>query len=111
MKAAVLSAVGGPITIEDIPTPSPKASEVLVRVAACGVCHTDLHVIKGEVQFPLPCVLGHEISGVVEAVAADVKTAQPGDAVVFSFIMPSGGIPYLLRGRDDLFETFFAMNR
>jgi S-(hydroxymethyl)glutathione dehydrogenase/alcohol dehydrogenase len=68
MKAAVLSAVGGPITIEDIPTPSPKAGEVLVRVAACGVCHTDLHVVKGEVQFPLPCVLGHEISGVVEAV-------------------------------------------
>ena len=72
MKAAVLSAVGGPIIIEDIPTPVPKAGEVLVRVVACGVCHTDLHVVKGEVQFPLPCVLGHEISGVVEEVAPDV---------------------------------------
>ena len=78
MKAAVLSVIGGPITIEEIPTPTPKAGEVLVRVAACGVCHTDLHVVKGEVQFPLPCVLGHEISGVVEAVAPDVQTVQPG---------------------------------
>ena len=59
MKAAVLSVIGGPITIEDIPMPSPKVGEVLVRVAACGVCHTDLHVVKGEVPFPLPCVLGY----------------------------------------------------
>src|SRR2546425_5230839 len=111
MRAAVLAALGGPLTIEDIPTPAPQAGEVLVRVAACGVCHTDLHVIKGEVQFPLPCVLGHEISGVVEAVAADVKTTQPGDAVVCSFIMPCGVCHYCVRGRDDLCETFFAMNR
>jgi S-(hydroxymethyl)glutathione dehydrogenase/alcohol dehydrogenase len=111
MKAAVLSAIGGPITIEDIPTPSPKAGEVLVRVVACGVCHTDLHVVKGEVQFPLPCVLGHEISGVVETVAPDVKTVQPGDTVVCSFIMPCGVCHYCVRGRDDLCETFFAMNR
>ena len=58
------------------PPPSPKTGEVFVRVAACGVCHTDLHVVKGEVKFPLPCVLGHEISGVVEAVAPDVQTAR-----------------------------------
>src|SRR5262249_37331971 len=111
MKAAVLSAVGGPITIEDIPTPSPKAGEALVRVAACGVCHTDLHVVKGEVQFPLPCVLGHEISGVVEMVAPDVKTVQPRGAVVCRFIMPFGGCQYCVRGRGDLCETFFAMYR
>jgi len=111
MKAAVLSAVGGPIAIEDISTPSPKASEVLVRVTACGVCHTDLHVVKGEVQFPLPCVLGHEISGVVEEVGPEVTTMQRGDAVVCSFIMPCGVCHYCVRGRDDLCETFFAMNR
>jgi S-(hydroxymethyl)glutathione dehydrogenase/alcohol dehydrogenase len=111
MKAAVLSAIGGAITIEDIPQPSPQSGEVLVRVAACGVCHTDLHVVKGEVQFPLPCVLGHEISGVVEAIAPDVTTIQPGAAVVCSFIMPCGVCQYCVRGRDDLCETFFAMNR
>jgi succinate semialdehyde reductase (NADPH) len=111
MKAAVLSQVGGRLTLEEIPRPSPKASEVLIKVAACGVCHTDLHVIKGEVKFPLPCVLGHEISGVVEEVAPDVKTTQPGKAVVCSFIMPCGVCDYCVRGRDDLCETFFAMNR
>lgn len=111
MKAAVLSQVGGRLTLEEIPKPSPKAGEVLIKVAACGVCHTDLHVIKGEVKFPLPCVLGHEISGVVAEVAPDVKTAQPGDAVVCSFIMPCGVCYYCVRGRDDLCETFFAMNR
>ncbi len=111
MKAAVLSQMGGRLAIEAIPTPQPKAGEVLVKVAACGVCHTDLHVIKGEVKFPLPGVLGHEISGVVEAAAADVKTVRPGDAVVCSFIMPCGVCHFCVRGRDDLCETFFAMNR
>jgi succinate semialdehyde reductase (NADPH) len=111
MKAAVLSEVGGHIAIEEIPKPSPKAGEVLIKVAACGVCHTDLHVIKGEVKFPVPCVLGHEISGFVEEVAPNVKTVRPGDAVVCSFIMPCGMCYYCVRGRDDLCETFFAMNR
>jgi succinate semialdehyde reductase (NADPH) len=111
MQAIVLSEVGGQLTLEEIPRPQPRAGEVLVKVAACGVCHTDLHVIKGEVQFPLPCVLGHEISGVVEEVSADVKAVQAGDAVVCSFIMPCGVCHYCVRGRDDLCETFFAMNR
>lgn len=111
MKAAVLSTVGGPIRIEEIPTPVPQAGEVLVRVTACGVCHTDLHVVKGEVAFPVPCVLGHEISGVVESVAPDVASVQAGAEVVCSFIMPCGVCHYCVRGRDDLCETFFAMNR
>jgi succinate semialdehyde reductase (NADPH) len=111
MHAAVLSEVGGHLAIEEIPIPQPKAGEVLVKVAACGVCHTDLHVIKGEVTFPLPCVLGHEISGVVEDAAAAVPTVQPGALVVCSFIMPCGVCQYCVQGRDDLCETFFAMNR
>jgi succinate semialdehyde reductase (NADPH) len=111
MKASVLSDIGGHLTIEDIPMPQPHAGEVLVRVTSCGVCHTDLHVIKGEVAFPIPCVLGHEIAGVVAEVAPDVTTVQPGDAVVCSFIMPCGRCDYCARGRDDLCATFFAMNR
>jgi S-(hydroxymethyl)glutathione dehydrogenase/alcohol dehydrogenase len=111
MKAVVLSEVGGRLDIEEIPIPQPQAGEVLVKVVACGVCHTDLHVIKGEVAFPLPCVLGHEISGVIEAVAPDVKAVRPGAAVVCSFIMPCGVCHYCVQGRDDLCETFFAMNR
>jgi S-(hydroxymethyl)glutathione dehydrogenase/alcohol dehydrogenase len=111
MKAAVLPAVGAPLAIEEIPVPRPKADEVLVKVAACGVCHTDLHVIKGEVKFPVPCVLGHEISGRVESVGPGVSHVKPGDPVVASFIMPCGRCGFCARGRDDLCETFFAMNR
>ncbi len=111
MKAAVLPAVGAPIVIEDLPRPRPKAGEVLVKVTACGVCHTDLHVVKGEVKFPVPCVLGHEISGIVEELGPRTGGVKPGDAVVCSFIMPCGRCAYCARGRDDLCETFFAMNR
>jgi S-(hydroxymethyl)glutathione dehydrogenase/alcohol dehydrogenase len=111
MKAAVLRTVGQPLVIEDIPIPRPRAEEVLVKVAACGVCHSDLHVAKGELKFPVPCVLGHEISGVVEEIGPGVKGLKPGDAVVSSFILPCGRCPSCARGRDDLCETFFAMNR
>ena len=111
MKAAILSQVGSPLVIEDIPVPKPRAGEVLVRVVSCGVCHTDLHVVKGEVKFPIPAVLGHEIAGVVEEVAPDVRTVKPGDKVVGTFIMPCGWCSYCARGRDDLCETFFSLNR
>src|SRR5438105_9557642 len=111
MRAAVLSALGGPLTIEDIPTPAPQAGEVLVRVAACGVCHTDLHVIKGEVSFPMPCVLGHEISGTIAGVGPGVQGLTEGTAVVCAFIMPCGTCRFCVQGRDDLCETFFALNR
>jgi succinate semialdehyde reductase (NADPH) len=84
---------------------------VLVKVAACGVCHTDLHVIKGEVAFPMPCVLGHEISGTVAELGPGVAGPPPGTPVVCAFIMPCGTCRYCAQGRDDLCETFFAMNR
>ncbi|MFQ5897784.1 MAG: zinc-binding dehydrogenase [Candidatus Methylomirabilia bacterium] len=111
MKAAVLPAVGASLVVEDLPTPRPKAGEVLVEVTACGVCHTDLHVVKGEVKFPVPCVLGHEISGVVQELGAGVSGVKVRDQVVCTFIMPCGYCYYCARGRDDLCETFFAMNR
>ncbi|KAJ6416912.1 hypothetical protein OIU84_002739 [Salix udensis] len=52
-----------PVTIEEFQMPRPKAGEVLIKTKACGVCHSDLHVIKGEIPFPSPCAIGHEISG------------------------------------------------
>jgi D-arabinose 1-dehydrogenase-like Zn-dependent alcohol dehydrogenase len=58
MKAVVLLAVGASLVVEDIPVPEPRAGEVLLRVRACGECHTDLHVVKGEVKFPVPAALG-----------------------------------------------------
>ena len=111
MNAAVLSAIGAPLSIEEIPVPAPRAGEVLVKVAACGVCHSDLHVAKGEIKFPAPCVLGHEISGVVEELGPGVEGLKRGDPVVSSFILPCGRCAPCARGRDDLCETFFAMNR
>ena len=111
MRAAVLDEPGTALRVETIRKPEPRAGEVLVRVRACGVCHTDLHVIKGEVGFPTPCVLGHEVSGVVEAVGAGVSSCAPGDPVVAAFLMPCGSCRWCARGRDDLCEKFFALNR
>jgi succinate semialdehyde reductase (NADPH) len=111
MKAAVLPAVGASLVIEDIPVPKPRDGEVLLRVRACGVCHTDLHVVKGEVKFPVPAVLGHEVSGVVEDVGPGVTGLASGRQVVASFIMPCNRCRFCAAGRDDLCETFFALNR
>jgi S-(hydroxymethyl)glutathione dehydrogenase/alcohol dehydrogenase len=109
MRAAVLSAPGVPVELEEVPVPAPKAGEVLIRVEACGVCHTDLHVMKGDVAFPTPAVLGHEVAG--EVVEARGGGLAVGDRVVTSFIMPCTTCRHCAAGRDDLCETFFAMNR
>lgn len=111
MKAAVCVETGSPLVIEDIPIPEPRAGEVLVHNHACGVCHTDLHVMKGEVGFPLPGVLGHEISGIVAEVGAGVTNVRPGDRVVGSFIMPCGTCENCARGMEDICSTFFEFNR
>ena len=76
MLAAILPAARSQLELERIPIPAPRRGEVLVKVSACGVCHTDLHVMKGEVAFPTPAVLGHEISGVV------VELGEGGGVVV-----------------------------
>lgn len=111
MRAAILETPGTALKIEEIPIPEPEAGEILVRVTACGVCHTDLHVIKNEVAFPTPAVLGHEISGTVEALGPGVEGPAVGTPVVASFIIPCGACEYCARGRDDVCERFFALNR
>ena len=84
MRAAVLRKPHEPLTIETVDLDTPSAREVLVRTAASGVCHSDLHVVEGQSRFSLerPVVLGHEGSGVVEAVGDEVTTVRPGDHVV-----------------------------
>jgi succinate semialdehyde reductase (NADPH) len=121
MLAAVLESAPGGLRIEEIPVPEPRAGEVLVRVSACGVCHTDLHVMKAEVAFPMPAVMGHEISGTVAALGPGVSgpaVGSPGvcgpavgTAVASAFIMPCGFCAACGAGRDDLCDSFFAMNR
>jgi Zn-dependent alcohol dehydrogenase len=111
MRAAVLDGDG--LRIERILVPVPRRDEALVRISACGVCHSDLHVLKGEIGFPLPAVLGHEISGTVVALGdgTTAATVSPGDRVVGAFIMPCNSCVECARGRDDLCLKFFAMNR
>src|SRR5688572_19920083 len=111
MKAAILEKAPGGMHIEEIPIPEPRAGEVLVKVTACGVCHTDLHVMKAEVAFPTPAVMGHEISGTVAALGPGVAGPAVGTPVVSAFIMPCGFCPACGAGRDDLCDSFFAMNR
>ncbi len=80
MKAAVLHKADSPLVVEDIDNPEPGAGEVLIKVKACGVCHTDLHLAAGEWPLPrLPLVLGHEVVGVVETVGPGVTNFKPGD--------------------------------
>ena len=111
MTAAVLERAPGGLRIEQIPIPEPLANEVLVRVSACGVCHTDLHVMKAEVAFPMPAVMGHEISGTIAALGPGVTGPAIGTPVASAFIMPCGFCPACGAGRDDLCDSFFAMNR
>src|SRR5262245_28597180 len=111
MTAAILDAAPGGLRLEQIPIPEPRAGEILVKVRACGVCHTDLHVMKAEVAFPMPAVMGHEISGTVAALGPGVKGPAVGTKVVSAFIMPCGFCVPCGAGRDDLCDSFFAMNR
>src|SRR5260370_35985682 len=81
MKAAVLHAANEPLTIEDVSLARPGPREVLIRTSVAGICHSDLHFADGSYPHPMPCVLGHESAGVVEAVGTDVTYVKPGDHV------------------------------
>jgi len=111
MRAAVLESIGARFAVETLVDPRTKSGEVLVKVAACGVCHSDLHVVHGSVGFPTPCVLGHEISGVIEEVGPDTIGFTEGQAVVGTFIMPCGTCRHCNNGYEELCETFFHFNR
>ncbi|KAL5729780.1 hypothetical protein ACHQM5_002681 [Ranunculus cassubicifolius] len=105
-----------PLTIEDFHMPKPKAGELLIKTKACGVCHSDLHVIKGELPFASPCVIGHEITGEVVDHGAHtdpsiIKRLPVGAHVVGAFIMPCGNCHYCVKGQEDLCEAFFSYNR
>lgn len=76
---------GAPVSIETIEVPDPGPGEALVKVQACGVCHTDLHYREGAINDDFPFLLGHEAAGVVEAVGPDVTTVAPGDFVILNW--------------------------
>jgi S-(hydroxymethyl)glutathione dehydrogenase/alcohol dehydrogenase len=102
MKAAVLHAPRQPMTIEDVAIGKPGRREVLVRTAAAGLCHSDLHFIEGAYPTPVPVVLGHESAGVVEAVGEDVTYLKPGDHVISCLSVFCGHCEFCLGGRMSL---------
>jgi chemotaxis signal transduction protein len=102
MKAAVLREVGKPLQIEDVQINKPGPHEVLIRTAAAGVCHSDLHFIEGSYPHPLPAVLGHESAGVVEAVGSEVRTVKPGDHVITCLSAFCGHCEHCLTGHMSL---------
>jgi S-(hydroxymethyl)glutathione dehydrogenase/alcohol dehydrogenase len=99
MKAAVLHEVNKPLVIEDVTVNKPGPHEVLIRTAACGLCHSDLHFLEGTYPHPLPCVPGHEAAGIVEAVGSEVRTVKPGDAVITCLSAFCGHCEFCVTGR------------
>jgi S-(hydroxymethyl)glutathione dehydrogenase / alcohol dehydrogenase len=104
VRAAVLYEVGRPLEVQDVELDGPRQGEVLVRIAATGVCHSDLHYIKGDLIMPLPLVLGHEAAGVVESVGPGVTSVRAGDHVIILFAPACGHCRYCDAGRPHLCE-------
>ncbi len=102
MKAAVLVEAGQPLVIEDLVIDTPGPHEVLIRTAACGLCHSDLHFIDGTYPHALPAVPGHEAAGIVEAVGSEVRTVKVGDAVVTCLSAFCGHCEFCVTGRMSL---------
>ncbi|WP_432036210.1 Zn-dependent alcohol dehydrogenase [Streptomyces cucumeris] len=93
-RAAVLPAVGAPLRLAEIDLPDPGPGQVRVRLAAAGVCHSDLSLSNGTLRQPVPAVLGHEGSGTVSAVGEGVTTVAPGDRVVLNWAPSCGACHY-----------------
>ncbi len=104
-EAAVLREIGGPLSVENVVLDAPGPHDVLVRVEAAGVCHTDYHYMKGELKSRLPVVPGHEGAGVVEAVGSEVTTCQPGDTVCLMWRPRCGKCYYCLIGQPVLCQS------
>jgi propanol-preferring alcohol dehydrogenase len=107
MRAMTLDRPGAPLALRERPAPQPGAGEILVEVAACGVCRTDLHVVDGELpDAKLPIVPGHEIVGRVAALGAGVAAFRPGDRVGIPWLGWTCGVcPYCRDGRENLCDA------
>jgi S-(hydroxymethyl)glutathione dehydrogenase/alcohol dehydrogenase len=111
MKAAVCFETNRPLQVEDVTLEAPRANEVLVRIAAAGVCHSDLSVVTGVMPARLPCVLGHEGAGVVEEVGPGVHDLRPGDHVVLSWVTQCGACFYCKAGEPHLCSVGARINQ
>jgi len=117
-RGAVVFEAGGkrpyhesrPVSVEQVEVMPPGFGEILIRVAGAGVCHSDIAVIKGVRRLPLPVLLGHECSAVVEELGEGVKTVEKGDHVVLSYVPSCGQCVYCATGRPSLCEIGRASN-
>ena len=112
VRAVVAKAKGEPVSICEIEVPDPGPGEVTVKVAACGVCHTDLHYREGAINDEFPFLLGHEAAGHVDAVGAGVTSVVPGDFVILNWRAVCGQCRACLRGRPQYcFDTRTASQK
>ena len=110
MKAAVCRAFGEPLVIEELELAPPGPGEIRVKVAACAICHSDIHFAEGAWGGDLPAVYGHEAAGIVEETGAGVATLQPGDPAVVTLIRSCGHCHYCSRGEPFVCETRTALD-
>jgi Zn-dependent alcohol dehydrogenase len=101
-KAVIARELGKPVVVEQIQVEAPRHGEVTIRLAACGVCHSDLSATNGTITYPLPLVLGHEGAGVVVEVGDGVDDFAVGDHVISSFVSMCGHCHYCQTGRPQL---------
>jgi S-(hydroxymethyl)glutathione dehydrogenase/alcohol dehydrogenase len=107
MKAAVMTAVNAPLQIIEVDLDEPKANEVLVKIEATGVCHSDLNALEDETT-PIPTILGHEGAGIVIEVGANVKNVKAGDKVALSWVPFCGICEFCQTGQVNLCESAFG---
>jgi S-(hydroxymethyl)mycothiol dehydrogenase len=109
VQGVVARAKGAPVTMETINVPDPGPGEAMVKISACGVCHTDLHYREGGISDDFPFLLGHEASGIVEGIGSGVSDVAVGDFVVLNWRAVCGRCRACLRGRPQYcFNTFNA---
>jgi S-(hydroxymethyl)glutathione dehydrogenase/alcohol dehydrogenase len=105
VKGAVMYNFNEPLKVETVTLKAPRADEVVVKLAASGVCHSDLSVVHGKLPFPPPVILGHEGAGIIEEVGAAVTDLKAGDHVVLAWVERCGKCPYCVAGREHLCES------
>ena len=112
VRGVVARGKGQAVTVETIVVPDPGPGEAVVRVQACGVCHTDLHYREGGINDDFPFLLGHEAAGVVEAVGPDVRNVAPGDFVILNWRAVCGNCRSCRKGKPQYcFATFNATRK
>lgn len=111
MKAAICYNFGQPLVVDEVTLEPPQRGEVEVRVAACAICHSDLHWLRGDWGGETPLVAGHEAAGVVSAIGPEVSGLEPGDHVVVYLRRSCGQCFFCTRAQPFLCEAQFRLDR